>query len=485
MSEYMKFFSEELKVRMNLPQRHRLLHGYPMAPLMEACVPKLRRFNGFDQEQRGLIVGVLPHPFCNPKVEGCGFCTFPHSQFNKEMTQKTCAAVITEIRSFSSAHPVLCQRPIEAIYFGGGTANLTPWSELQSIVTAADRHFEIRNAELTLEGVPVYFALNQFELLDSLSELREVRHKRISMGLQSFDPRWLKEMGREAFGDAALFESIVNAAHERGMTLSCDILCNLPGQNLEDMKADLHKAIDMGFDQICLYHLVLFKGLDVPWARDSEKLDTLPQNEIAFENWRILRALLLDSNYVQTSLTNFERGEVNNSEQRFRYEDASYSPLDFDFLGFGPGAISSLSKAWEWGEAVFLKTMNPSNPDRYVANVDKHGTGHDKRFHGINVDAALLFLTRSLAKMGYKRERYPFSGFPVDFPEAWRAVEAAGLVLMTDDEVQLTEKGMFYADSVVGLTAWPRTQRLRGFENTLSMIDKERSAAFGADMSMG
>ncbi len=30
---------------------------------------------------RGLLVGVLPHSFCNPAVAGCGFCTFPHETF--------------------------------------------------------------------------------------------------------------------------------------------------------------------------------------------------------------------------------------------------------------------------------------------------------------------------------------------------------------------------------------------------------------------
>ncbi|MDF1665228.1 MAG: Fe-S oxidoreductase, partial [Planctomycetota bacterium] len=119
MSNDFELFAEELKLRMGLPQRHRLLHGYPMAPLMEPCAPKLRRFKGFENETQGLILGVLPHPFCNPKLEGCGFCTFPHSQFNKEATLKTCAAVVTEIQRFKGAHPRLCERPIEAIYFGG------------------------------------------------------------------------------------------------------------------------------------------------------------------------------------------------------------------------------------------------------------------------------------------------------------------------------------------------------------------------------
>ncbi|MDF1665227.1 MAG: hypothetical protein P1V97_25920, partial [Planctomycetota bacterium] len=297
--------------------------------------------------------------------------------------------------------------------------------------------------------MPIYFERNQFELLDSLSSLNEVPHKRISMGLQSFDPHWLKEMGRDAFGDAVLFESVVKAAHKRDMTISCDVLCNLPGQKYDEMKADVQKAIDIGFDQICLYHLVLFKGLDVPWAKESEKLNALPENSVGFENWLALRALLLQSNYIQTSLTNFERVAVNQSEKRFRYEDASYSPLNFDGLGFGPGAISSLAKSWDQKNPVFLKTMNPLNPERYIDNVNQHGTGHDKRFHGVDIDPVLLFLTRSLAKLGFDKSDFPLDSLETDFPEAWSAIAEAGLILEKHDRITLTEKGMFFADSVV------------------------------------
>lgn len=484
MEEYFELFEAELNTRMALPQRHRLLHGYPMAPLMEPCVPKLRRFKGFEKEKRGLILGVLPHPFCNPKVEGCGFCTFPHSQFNKGLTEKCCDAVIEEIRRFKAAHSVLCERPITALYFGGGTANLTPWSKLEEIIETLSHQFHIRDAELTLEGVPIYFARENFKLLEQLSGVKQVRHKRISMGLQSFQAKWLKVMGREAFGDAAVFGSIVEACHERGLTLSCDLLCNLPGQSLEEMKADLSQAIDLSFDQICLYHLVLFKGLPVPWAKDKSMLGALPNNEAAYENWRQLRAQLLEAGYIQTSLTNFERAEVYQSEQRFVYEDASYRPLSYDFLGFGPGAISSLSKWWQ-DEPIFFKSMNPSAPDTYIDNVQRYGTGHDKRFYGLHIDPILLFLTRSFAKLGFQKSDYPHDGLRENFPEAYHVLHNAGLILDKLKSIELTEKGMFYADTVVGLLAWPRTQHLRGLDSLAAEIDQERAFAFGADFSMG
>ena len=53
------------------------------------------------------------------------------------------------------------------------------------------------------------------------------------------------------------------------MTVSADLLFNLPGQFLSDVKDDVSQAVNLGLDQICLYHLVLFRGIAASWARDA------------------------------------------------------------------------------------------------------------------------------------------------------------------------------------------------------------------------
>ena len=47
--------------------------------------------------RRGLLVGVLPHPFCNPAVAGCGFCTFPHEAFTSRKAAVVIDHVVREI----------------------------------------------------------------------------------------------------------------------------------------------------------------------------------------------------------------------------------------------------------------------------------------------------------------------------------------------------------------------------------------------------
>jgi hypothetical protein len=111
----------ELRRRMKMPQRHRLLHGYPQA----AAMPKrqgLIEFPFRDLEfgspsDRGLLVGVLPHPFCNPALAGCGFCTFPHEAFNARKSQEVVDAVIREIKGRVRKQRNLRRRAVTALYF--------------------------------------------------------------------------------------------------------------------------------------------------------------------------------------------------------------------------------------------------------------------------------------------------------------------------------------------------------------------------------
>jgi oxygen-independent coproporphyrinogen-3 oxidase len=71
--------AQVLRDRQRKPQRHRLLHGYALAAAMpRRDAAYLAKDVFFDPHaDRDLVVGVLPHPFCNPAVTGCGFCRTP------------------------------------------------------------------------------------------------------------------------------------------------------------------------------------------------------------------------------------------------------------------------------------------------------------------------------------------------------------------------------------------------------------------------
>jgi coproporphyrinogen III oxidase-like Fe-S oxidoreductase len=459
-----------LRERMHKPQRHRLLHGYPLA----AAMP--RREPGFSPEDvsfdpgagRGLLVGVLPHPFCNPAVTGCGFCTFPHERYHAGRAEEIVAHVIQEIDGRLARQPALARRRVTALYIGGGTANLTPAGPFRQLCRRLATAFDLTDAEVTLEGVPAYFVLRQPLLIDILREELPARHFRLSMGLQTFDEERLRQMGRLAFGTADTFAQVVEMAHTRGFTISADLLFNLPGQGLDAMCQDVEQAVRIGLDHLGLYHLVLFRGLGTAWSRDPELLAGLPANAQAAGNWQTLRALLLERGFVQTTLTNFERAPFRGDSRRFLYEELSFQPDRHDMAGFGPGAISfAADRTFTRG----LKILNPDATTPYLAGVRDGHSPWDRYFAYDPWDLRIFYLTRRLAALDIHRGRYAqlFGTDPLtDFASAFAVLRDEGLVEVTAHTIRPTPRGMFYADSIAALLARRQiaARRLAGTDNS-------------------
>jgi oxygen-independent coproporphyrinogen-3 oxidase len=452
---------ELLRHRMSKPQRHRLLHGFPLAAAMPFANDDVRRMSNAAEERfaprhdddRELLVGVLPHSFCNPKIAGCGFCTFPHEDISSLKAAAVVNGVILEINGRMSAAPHLIGRSVQGLYFGGGTANLSPAVPFRNLCQKLNRLFDLTKAEVTLEGVPAYFLNRKPLLLDILPQELAARHFRISMGVQTFSRSRLEQMGRLAFGGPEVFGEVVRNAHARGMTVSADLLFNLPGQSLSEMKDDVTQAVNLGLDQICLYHLVLFRGMAAPWARDEQLLASLPENETAARNWEALREHLISQGYRQTTLTNFERNDLKDDPRRYLYELMSFQPDRYDMLGFGPSGISCTQNA---SPLSALKTMNPENASEYLQAVQQGGTVWNRYYEFSSGDLRLLHATRQLSALQIDRRRYfDALGSDVcdDYPQELDVLQRERLLDATEAAVSLTTRGMFYADSVAAVLA--------------------------------
>ena len=450
-----------LQHRLSKPQRHRLLHGFPLAAAMPFASDDVRtlcdahdeRFVLRHHPDRKLLVGVLPHSFCNPAIAGCGFCTFPHERFSSVRAAAVVSGVIQEIHARLALSPHLRRRSIAALYFGGGTANLTPAVPFRRLCRSLSEAFDLSEAEVSLEGVPVYFVGRNSQLLDILSDELRARHVRISMGIQTFSRRRLEQMGRIAFGGSDVFAEVVKVAHARGMTVSADLLFNLPGQSLREMKDDLAQAVSLGLDQICLYHLVLFRGMAAPWSQDAGLLAALPDNETSAGNWDELREYLLGRGYRQTTLTNFERCDLQHDPRRYQYELMSFQPDHFDVLGFGPSGISCSEQR---PKSSALKTMNPESAAEYLQAVHGGRTVWNRYYEFSSGDLKLLHATRQLSALKIDRRRYQQAvGSDVvrDYAQELDVLQRERLLDVTDAAVSLTTRGMFYADSVAAVLA--------------------------------
>jgi coproporphyrinogen III oxidase-like Fe-S oxidoreductase len=451
----------ELRRRMDRPQRHRLLHGYPLAAAMPRVAGKPRseqELLNYDPD-RGLLVGVLPHPLCNPAVAGCGFCTFPHENFTRRRASEVIDHVVRELEQRLTDQPGLRGRPVASLYFGGGTANLSPAEPFRNLCKALARAFDLSNAEVTLEGVPKAFLDREPFLVDILREELPARHFRLSMGIQTFDKDRLKQMGRLGFGDAGTFRAVARLGHARGFTVSGDLLFNLPAQSLEAMRDDVRRAVEIGLDHLGLYHLVLFSGLGTAWSRDAALVGSLPKNDEAASNWLELKGLLHDLGFDQKTLTNFERREFRGQDRRFVYEELSFRPDRYDMIGFGPTGISFAVSG-----DVAVKVINPDRASEYLSAVGQGQPTWDRAFVYAPRDLRVLHLIRRLSALRIERLGYEaFFGSDAvdDFPREFEALEQEGLVRVNDESIEPTPRGMFYADSIAALLSRQRLQAQR------------------------
>ena len=470
--------------RLHKPQRHRLLHGFPLAASMPLLTNELRasaeaghaKYLHAYLPHRPLLVGVLPHAFCNPKIAGCGFCTFPHEDFSARKATSVVECVQQEITSRVLQSSALQGRPVTALYFGGATANLTPADAFRKLCRQLNSTLDLRQAEVTLEGVPANFINRRPLLLDILQEELQARHFRISLGVQSFSRDWQIKMGRAGFGDSAVFGQVVELAHSRKMTVSGDLLFNLPGQSLAEMLEDVAIGAQMGFDQLCLYHLVLFRGLGTAWSREADLVSSLPDNEKAVANWQALRTAMFQQGFYQATLTNFERNALANDARRFIYEINSFEPGTHDMLGFGPSAISYSARA-DGGTA--LKTMNPESSVEYM-QAHKRPLPFWSRYFDFDSQAfRLLYATRQLSKLSIQFNAYREllgTDALADFADEWRVLARHQLIEVDDAGIRLTARGMFFSDTVASVLAHRyRATRLERSVSTRQFLEGNRS----------
>ncbi|WP_406694749.1 hypothetical protein V5E97_27220 [Singulisphaera sp. Ch08] len=129
-------------------------------------------------------------------------------------------------------------------------------------------------------------------------------------------------------------------------------------------------------------------------------------------------------------------------------------------IGLGPTGISFAGS----GQTA-LKVINPDSASGYIEAVSRGGaTCWDRAFAYAPRDLRIFHLTRVLAALRIDRHKYqnfsssdPFH----DFPQEFKALEREGLMHVSDDTIEPTGIGMFYADSIAGLLSWNQVQNFR------------------------
>lgn len=190
-------------------------------------------------------------PFCEVKCGYCDFFSIPRGWEDFDLQKEYTEALIREIDTRVGA---IRESPLQSIFFGGGTPSLLAPVLLEKIFSALQRHFIWDNRiEITLETNPKTVSL------EKLKDFRSLGINRLSVGVQSFQDKFLKVLGRIHSGDEAI-KTLSDARKAGFENVSLDLIYALPGQSLKEWKEDLEEALKLETNHLSAYHLTIEKG---------------------------------------------------------------------------------------------------------------------------------------------------------------------------------------------------------------------------------
>jgi oxygen-independent coproporphyrinogen-3 oxidase len=192
------------------------------------------------------VNGAYVHvPFCDKL---CRFCPFNKRETDERLIAEFVEALIIEIELYSE---VVTRRPLDFVYFGGGTPSVLGSSQLARILEAMDRGIgSVAESEITLECHPTH--LND----DYCTEIKGIGINRISTGIQSFNDKRLIALGAQHRSRDT--RRAIEAASKIFGRVGIDLLYRCKDQSLDEWSRELSCALEVGsVDHISCYSLVL------------------------------------------------------------------------------------------------------------------------------------------------------------------------------------------------------------------------------------
>ncbi|MRJ78041.1 coproporphyrinogen III oxidase [Aeromicrobium sp. SMF47] len=366
--------------------------------------------------------GVYVHvPFCRVRCGYCDFNTYTADELGEGATRATYAD--TAIREIVQAAERFGRRPVETVFFGGGTPTQLPSTDLVRILRAIDERLGLA------EGVEVTTEANPDSVTpESLAVLRAGGFTRISFGVQSAVPHVLATLERTH--DPANVPQAVRWAREAGFEqVSVDLIYGTPGESFDDWRTSLEQAIALGPDHVSAYALIVEEG--TAFARKVRRGEVvMPDDDETADKYVLADEMLSAAGLGWYELSNWARDGSAQCRHNVLYWRSD------DWLGIGPGAHSHVAGERWW---------NVKHPAAYAQRLV---AGESPRHDGETIDAETAHVERIMLETRLR------SGLGLDtLSEAARAsvpeLVARDLATLEGDRLVLTRTGRLLADAVV------------------------------------
>lgn len=366
--------------------------------------------------------GIYVHwPYC---AAICPYCDFNVYRARGAENRPLLAAIAADMQAHATRYG---RRTAQSIFLGGGTPSLLRGAEIEFLIEAAARAFDLApDCEVTLEANPEDAALFEEQAVAGVT--------RFSVGAQALNDADLKALGRRH--DAAASLRAVEAAAKTGKRVSLDLIYAREGQSEQGWRDELAQALALPIEHLSPYQLTIEPH--TAFARRLERGQLIPpDDDAAAALYEATQEVCEAAGFPAYEISNHARGQGAQSAHNLIYWRSG------DWIGVGPGAHGRMTQN---GARYALEAQR--RPADYIDAVRENGVGvvsENALTASEQADEMLLMGLRvvegvDLARLDHLR---PLNRTAL----AW--LQERGLVEHDDARVRLTRAGRALANRIV------------------------------------
>lgn len=362
-------------------------------------------------------------PFCE---HICFYCDFNKVFIQGQPVDEYIQGLIKEIRLTKERYP---SDDTETIYIGGGTPTSLSAEQLDALLGGIRQElpFDPRN-EFTVEANPGDLTL------DKIAVLKNHGVNRLSMGVQSFDDRLLKKIGRKHSAQD-VFDTM-KLVEKGGMdNVSIDLIYALPGQTMESFQDTLEKALALDLPHYSMYSLILEnKTVFYNWARQGRL--KLPGEDAEGDMFDLAAAFMEKAGRMKYEVSNFAVPGQESRHNLVYWNNEHY-------YGFGAGASGYLGHSRYRNHGPIQHYLEPLRNDQ-LPTIETEALSLTNR-----MEEEMFLGLRKLQGVSYTHFSHKFQR---DLSSVYGTVIgeliAEGMLERQEDYLRLTTKGLILGNEV-------------------------------------
>ena len=279
-------------------------------------------------------IGIYIHiPFCNKK---CYYCDFTSFSGKDDKIEDYIYYLIEELKIYKR---IIKNRRIKSIFIGGGTPSSIDAKYIGRILEVINNNFNIEALEeVTIEVNPGTLDLEKVKLY------KKSGINRVSMGVQTFNDKTLKNIGR--IHDGSQVSNSYDILKEGGFeNINLDFIFGLPDETIVDVRRNLDIIEELKPSHISYYGLILEEDTHLYNLYKRGYLN-IPSDKEEREMYYLIKDRLNSMGYKHYEISNFSM-EEKECKHNLLYWDIK------EYIGLGLSSHSFLNGKRYWNRNNF------------------------------------------------------------------------------------------------------------------------------------